>query len=90
MRKGIWNVLVLRVFNNLVSFELSFLQTGAFQGAPNPQSRLNQWKLPVLEKEATSDSTDFSRAPGPTVKSTLSTATNANNNIGTLGLQGDV
>lgn len=70
--------------------EISLNKTGAFQGAPNPQSRLNQWKLPVLEKEATSDSTDFSRAPGPTVKSTLSTATNANNNIGTLGLQGDV
>ncbi|XP_055373352.1 protein Gawky isoform X2 [Condylostylus longicornis] len=60
-------------------------QSGAFQGAPNQQSRLNQWKLPVLEKDVPTDSTDFSRAPGPTAKSISTNSTNIN----TLGLQSD-
>lgn len=74
--------------SNFSEISLNKDQTGAFQGAPNQQSRLNQWKLPTLEKEVPSDSTDFSRAPGPTAKPTQSTA-NANN-MGTLGLQNDV
>ncbi|ALC48141.1 gw [Drosophila busckii] len=58
-----------------------------YQGAPNQQSRLNQWKLPVLEKDTmTADSTDFSRAPGAT-KQNLSS--NSNNMSGPLGLQND-
>ncbi|XP_019555933.3 protein Gawky isoform X2 [Aedes albopictus] len=57
-------------------------------GITSQQSRLNQWKLPSLEKEGgaggANDLTDFSRAPGTTGKSTLSTASS---NMGSLGLQ---
>ncbi|XP_055612649.1 protein Gawky-like isoform X2 [Uranotaenia lowii] len=60
-------------------------------GAPSvtsQQSRLNQWKLPSLDKDngagGSNDLTDFSRAPGTTAKSTLSTTSS---NIGSLGLQ---
>ncbi|XP_058056439.1 protein Gawky-like [Anopheles bellator] len=52
------------------------------------QSRLNQWKLPSLEKEPTAgkdDLTDFSRAPGPTAKSTSTTSTT----LSSLGLVQD-
>ncbi|XP_058815312.1 protein Gawky-like [Topomyia yanbarensis] len=58
-------------------------------GVTSQQSRLNQWKLPTLDKDGrgaggTDDLTDFSRAPGTTAKSTLSTTSP---NIGSLGLQ---
>ncbi|EAT40859.1 AAEL007449-PA [Aedes aegypti] len=57
-------------------------------GITSQQSRLNQWKLPSLEKESgaggANDLTDFSRAPGTTGKSTLSTASS---NMSSLGLQ---
>ncbi|XP_022121163.2 protein Gawky isoform X1 [Pieris rapae] len=49
-------------------------------GATNQQSRLNQWKLPSLDKE--SEGTDFSRAPG-TAKSATSPQLNQ------MGLQPD-
>lgn len=63
-----------------------FLQSSGYQGAPNQQSRLNQWKLPVLEKDTiATDGTDFSRAPGAT-KQTLPSNSN---NMGSLGLQND-
>ncbi|XP_033150541.1 protein Gawky isoform X1 [Drosophila busckii] len=67
--------------------ELNLNKPTGYQGAPNQQSRLNQWKLPVLEKDTmTADSTDFSRAPGAT-KQNLSS--NSNNMSGPLGLQND-
>uniref|UniRef100_A0A1A9V7V6 UBA domain-containing protein n=1 Tax=Glossina austeni TaxID=7395 RepID=A0A1A9V7V6_GLOAU len=66
--------------------EMSLSKSASYQPAPNPQSRLNQWKLPALEKDITVDSTDFSRAPGAT-KQNL--PTNNANNMGPLGLQGD-
>ncbi|XP_062546140.1 protein Gawky-like isoform X1 [Armigeres subalbatus] len=63
------------------------IATGA-AGITSQQSRLNQWKLPSLDKESgaggANDLTDFSRAPGTTGKSTLSTASSA---MGSLGLQ---
>ncbi|XP_034112021.1 protein Gawky isoform X1 [Drosophila albomicans] len=66
--------------------ELNLNKQSGYQGAPNQQSRLNQWKLPVLEKDSIApDNTDFSRAPG-TTKQTLSSNSN---NMGTLGLQND-
>ncbi|XP_052864148.1 protein Gawky-like [Anopheles cruzii] len=53
------------------------------------QSRLNQWKLPSLDKEpgtaGKDDLTDFSRAPGPTAKSTSAASTN----LSSLGLVQD-
>lgn len=61
-------------------------QQGGFQGASSQQSRLNQWKLPALDKDGVGDNTDFSRAPGTTAKSTMSTSNSA---MGSLGLQGD-
>ncbi|KAM7341442.1 trinucleotide repeat containing adaptor protein gawky isoform 2-T2 [Cochliomyia hominivorax] len=67
--------------------EINLNKTGGYQGAPNQQSRLNQWKLPVLDKDITMDSTDFSRAPGATKQGGLTTANPSN--IGPLGLQGD-
>lgn len=61
------------------------LQSSGYQGAPNQQSRLNQWKLPVLEKDTIAmDGTDFSRAPGTTKQSLPNS-----NNMGPLGLQND-
>ncbi|KAH8376030.1 hypothetical protein KR093_005602 [Drosophila rubida] len=66
--------------------ELNLNKQSGYQGAPNQQSRLNQWKLPVLEKDSiATDSTDFSRAPG-TTKQNLS---GNSNNMGALGLQND-
>lgn len=41
----------------------------AYGGGGNQQSRLNQWKLPSLDKD--SDGSEFSRAPG-TAKSATS------------------
>ncbi|KAH8272446.1 hypothetical protein KR044_002972 [Drosophila immigrans] len=65
--------------------ELNLNKQSGYQGAPNQQSRLNQWKLPVLEKDSiATDNTDFSRAPG-TTKQNLS----SNSNMGALGLQND-
>ncbi|KAJ6641976.1 Protein Gawky [Pseudolycoriella hygida] len=62
-----------------------------FQPTATPQSRLNQWKLPTVDALKDGDFkgievTDFSRAPGTTAKSTMSTS---NSTIGSLGLQGD-
>lgn len=59
---------------------------GVVVGQQQPQSRLNQWKLPSLDKgdgDAGGGGTDFSRAPGTTAKSTMSTA---NASMGSLGL----
>lgn len=63
-------------------------KSGGYQGAPNQQSRLTQWKLPVLDKDISTDSTDFSRAPGATKQGSGLTTTNTSN-MGPLGLQGD-
>ncbi|XP_053697136.1 protein Gawky-like [Sabethes cyaneus] len=61
---------------------------GAGSGGSNSQqSRLNQWKLPAMEKDTGHDLTDFSRAPGTTAKSTLSTTGSTMAGLG--GLQGD-
>ncbi|XP_037045653.1 protein Gawky isoform X3 [Bradysia coprophila] len=63
------------------------LQEQGFQTPTTPQSRLNQWKLPTVDAlKDGSEVTDFSRAPGTTAKSTMSTS---NSTIGSLGLQGD-
>ncbi|SPP88999.1 blast:Protein Gawky [Drosophila guanche] len=62
--------------------ELNLNKPSGYQGASNQQSRLNQWKLPVLEKD---DGTDFSRAPGATKQNVSSNS----NNMGSLGLQND-
>lgn len=56
-------------------------------GSTSQQSRLNQWKLPAVDKDAGHDLTDFSRAPGTTAKSTLSTT--GSSISGLSGLQGD-
>ncbi|XP_055545594.1 protein Gawky-like isoform X1 [Wyeomyia smithii] len=57
-------------------------------GVTSQQSRLNQWKLPSIDKDGgvggANDLTDFSRAPGTTAKPTLSTVSS---NISSLGLQ---
>ncbi|EDW99326.1 protein Gawky isoform X1 [Drosophila yakuba] len=73
--------------NNLQSnfSELNINKPSGYQGASNQQSRLNQWKLPVLDKEINSDSTEFSRAPGATKQN----LTGNSNNISSLGLQND-
>lgn len=60
-------------------------QQGGFQGTSNQQSRLNQWKLPVLEKDINAESSEFSRAPGATKQNITSNS----GNIGSLGLQND-
>lgn len=61
-------------------------QQPTYQGTTSSQSRLNQWKLPSLDKDGVGgtlgDNTDFSRAPG-TTKSTAHSA------MGSLGLQND-
>ncbi|XP_053673778.1 protein Gawky-like [Anopheles nili] len=60
-------------------------------GSTSQQSRLNQWKLPSLDKDPSAgkdDLTDFSRAPGPTGKSGL-TNTTTSSNISALGLVQD-
>lgn len=56
----------------------------SFQNSGGQQSRLNQWKLPNFDKDGGDNTTDFSRAPGTTSKSTMSTS---NSVIGSLGLQ---
>ncbi|XP_017062674.1 protein Gawky [Drosophila eugracilis] len=73
--------------NNLQSnfSELNINKPSGYQGASNQQSRLNQWKLPVLDKDMNSDNTEFSRAPGTTKQS----LTNNSSNISSLGLQND-
>ncbi|KAH8395735.1 hypothetical protein KR222_007550 [Zaprionus bogoriensis] len=66
--------------------ELNLNKPTGYQGASNQQSRLNQWKLPVLEKDnIATEGTDFSRAPGATKQSLSSNSTN----MGPLGLQND-
>ncbi|XP_036223041.1 protein Gawky isoform X2 [Bactrocera oleae] len=65
--------------------EMNLTKHSGYPGGPNSQSKLiNQWKLP--EKDLTSDSTDFSRAPG-TTKQNLSNAPGST--MGPLGLQND-
>ncbi|XP_017467551.1 PREDICTED: protein Gawky isoform X3 [Rhagoletis zephyria] len=65
--------------------EMNLSKHSGYPGGPNSQSKLiNQWKLP--EKDMTSESTDFSRAPGAT-KQNLSSA--PGNTMGPLGLQND-
>ncbi|KAH8256375.1 hypothetical protein KR032_005303 [Drosophila birchii] len=61
--------------------------SGGYQGASNQQSRLNQWKLPVLDKDIiiNPDSSDFSRAPGATKQNLTSNSSN----VSSLGLQND-
>ncbi|XP_017051370.1 protein Gawky isoform X2 [Drosophila ficusphila] len=73
--------------NNLPSnfSELNINKPSGYQGGSNQQSRLNQWKLPVLDKDINSDSTEFSRAPGATKQN----LTNNSSNISSLGLQND-
>uniref|UniRef100_A0A182RVN3 UBA domain-containing protein n=1 Tax=Anopheles funestus TaxID=62324 RepID=A0A182RVN3_ANOFN len=61
-------------------------------GSTSQQSRLNQWKLPSLEKDPTAskdDLTDFSRAPGPSTAKSALTTTTTNTNISSLGLVQD-
>ncbi|XP_016967317.1 protein Gawky isoform X2 [Drosophila biarmipes] len=65
--------------------ELNISKPSGYQGASNQQSRLNQWKLPVLDKDINSDSAEFSRAPGATKQNLTSNASN----ISSLGLQND-
>ncbi|EDV33650.2 uncharacterized protein Dana_GF19039, isoform D [Drosophila ananassae] len=65
--------------------ELNLNKQGGFQGTSNQQSRLNQWKLPVLDKDINAESSEFSRAPGATKQNITSNA----GNIGSLGLQND-
>ncbi|KAH8335847.1 hypothetical protein KR074_006314 [Drosophila pseudoananassae] len=65
--------------------ELNINKQGSFQGSSNQQSRLNQWKLPVLDKDINAESSEFSRAPGATKQNITSNAAN----IGSLGLQND-
>lgn len=60
---------------------------GGGSGSTSQQSRLNQWKLPAMDKDGGHDLTDFSRAPGTTAKSTLSTT--GSTITGLSGLQGD-
>lgn len=84
-----------------IFFQLQEPQSGggSFQGSgtTSQQSRLNQWKLPSLDKDGSGcggggvisggDNTDFSRAPGTTAKSTMSISNSAMGSLG--GLQGD-
>lgn len=42
------------------------------------QSRLNQWKLPSLEKDGDLGGNEFSRAPGTTTKSQGNSSPNLN------------
>uniref|UniRef100_A0A182JUH2 UBA domain-containing protein n=1 Tax=Anopheles christyi TaxID=43041 RepID=A0A182JUH2_9DIPT len=61
-------------------------------GSTSQQSRLNQWKLPSLEKDSTAgkdDLTDFSRAPGPSASKSALTTTTTSTNISSLGLVQD-
>lgn len=60
---------------------------GSGGGSSSQQSRLNQWKLPAMDKDNGHDLTDFSRAPGTTAKPTISTAGSTMSSLG--GLQGD-
>ncbi|KAH8269795.1 hypothetical protein KR018_008133 [Drosophila ironensis] len=65
--------------------ELNINKPSGYQGTSNQQSRLNQWKLPVLDKDINVDGTEFSRAPGATKQNLTSNASN----MGSLGLQSD-
>ena len=61
-------------------------------GSTSQQSRLNQWKLPSLDKDPTAgkdDLTDFSRAPGPSAGKSALTSTTTSTNISSLGLVQD-
>uniref|UniRef100_A0A1I8NHN0 UBA domain-containing protein n=1 Tax=Musca domestica TaxID=7370 RepID=A0A1I8NHN0_MUSDO len=69
--------------------EMNLNKSAGYQGAPNQQSRLNQWKLPVSDKDMTTDSTDFSRAPGATKQGSGGLMTTNATNMGPLGLQSD-
>ncbi|XP_045497250.1 protein Gawky isoform X2 [Colias croceus] len=66
--------------NNFSDMSIGKDSQAAYGGGGNQQSRLNQWKLPSLDKE--SEGTDFSRAPG-TAKSATSPQLNQ------IGLQPD-
>ncbi|KFB52431.1 AGAP007803-PA-like protein [Anopheles sinensis] len=60
-------------------------------GSTSQQSRLNQWKLPSLEKDPSAgkdDLTDFSRAPGPTATAGAKSSTTSAN-LSSLGLVQD-
>lgn len=61
--------------------------SGGGSGATSQQSRLNQWKLPAMDKDSSHDLTDFSRAPGTTAKSSLAAPGSGMPGLG--GLQGD-
>ncbi|XP_053969014.1 protein Gawky isoform X2 [Anastrepha ludens] len=64
--------------------EMNLAKHSGYPTGPNSQSKLiNQWKLP--EKDITSESTDFSRAPGAS-KQNLNAS---GNTMGPLGLQND-
>lgn len=65
--------------NNFSDISISKDTQSAYGGSGNQQSRLNQWKLPSLDKEG---EPDFSRAPG-TAKAATSPQLNQ------LGLQPD-
>jgi len=58
----------------------------SFQGQ---QSRLNQWKLPSLDKEGDVLGNEFSRAPGTTSKTPGLTQSHSSPNINPLLSQGD-
>ncbi|KAM3964506.1 LOW QUALITY PROTEIN: trinucleotide repeat containing adaptor protein gawky [Aphomia sociella] len=66
--------------NNFSDMSINKDSQAAYGGSGNQQSRLNQWKLPSLDKDG--DGSEFSRAPG-TAKSTTSPQLNQ------LGLQPD-
>ncbi|XP_026317598.1 protein Gawky isoform X5 [Hyposmocoma kahamanoa] len=66
--------------NNFSEMAISKDSQAAYGGSGNQQSRLNQWKLPSLDKDG--EGSEFSRAPG-TAKSTTSPQLNQ------LGLQPD-
>lgn len=61
-----------------------YLQQPTFQGQ---QSRLTQWKLPLIggDKEGDSGTNEFSRAPGTTTKQSMSQS-HSSPNINPLGL----
>ncbi|XP_038110226.1 protein Gawky isoform X2 [Culex quinquefasciatus] len=61
--------------------------SGGGSGPTSQQSRLNQWKLPAMDKDSSHDLTDFSRAPGTTAKSSLAAPGSGMPGLG--GLQGD-
>lgn len=66
--------------NNFADMAINKEPQTAYASSSNQQSRLNQWKLPSLDKDG--ESPEFSRAPG-TAKSTTSPQ------LGQIGLQPD-